>query len=145
MWRCRLVSVRGCWQTVPTDASCASLELSQGWGIDDVGRGSSCFWTLWRVLGASPKYMPGPISLQDINLKILNNWTNPVSIWGKIYPSFWLGMWQTFSHMQSTSGDSLRGLGVIRQVGEHFMIIGKLKPVHQSFVLFSFSIQGPKL
>ena len=58
---------------------------------------------------------------------------------------FWLGVWQTFSHMHSTSGDSLRGLGVIRQVGEHFIIIGKLKPVHQSVVLFSFSIQGPKL
>ena len=58
MWRCRMVSVRGCWQTVPTDASCASLELSQGWGIHDVGRGSSCFWTLWRVLGASQVFIP---------------------------------------------------------------------------------------
>ena len=74
-----------------------------------------------------------------------NRGDNSVSIWGKIYPSFWLGVWQTFGHMHSTSGDSLRGLGVIRQVGEHFMIIGKLKPVHQSVVLFSFPIQGPKL
>ena len=58
MWRCRQVSVRGCWQTVPTDASSASLELSQGWGIHDVGRGSSCFWTFWRVLGASQVFIP---------------------------------------------------------------------------------------
>ena len=47
--------------------------------------------------------------------------------------------------MHSTSEDSLWGFGVTRQVGEHFMIIGKLKPVHQSVVLLSFSIQGPKL
>ena len=114
------------------------------WAVDLPVFGlSGEFWVHPRYLYL--KYMPGPISLQDINLKILNNWTNPVSIWGKIYPSFWLGVWQTFSHMHSTSGDSLRGLGVIRQVGEHFMIMGKLKPVHQSVVLFSFSIQGPKL
>ena len=52
------VSVRGCWQTVPGDASCASLELSQGWGIHDVGRGSFCFGTFWRVLGASQVFIP---------------------------------------------------------------------------------------
>ena len=50
--------MRGCWQTVPTDASCASLELSQGGGIHDVGRGSSCFWTFWRVLSASQVFIP---------------------------------------------------------------------------------------
>ena len=46
------------WQTVPRDASCASLELSQGWGIHDVRRGSSCFGTFWRVLGASQVFIP---------------------------------------------------------------------------------------
>ena len=66
------------------------------------------FWVHPRYF--YPKYLPGPISLQD------NNWTNPVSIWGKIHPSFWLGVRQTFSHMHSTSGDSLWGSGVIRQV-----------------------------
>ena len=50
--------MRGCWQTVTTDASSASLELSQSWGIHDVGRGSSCFWTFWRVLGASQVFLP---------------------------------------------------------------------------------------
>ena len=43
------------------------------------------------------------------------------------------------------SGHSLWGFGVTRQVWEHFMIIGKTKPGHQSVVLLSFSIQGPKL
>ena len=114
------------------------------WAVDLPVFGlSGEFWVHSRYL--YPKYLPGPISLQDINLKILNNWTNPVSIWGKIYPRFWLGVRQTFSHMHSTSGDSLWGLGVIRLVWEHFMIIGKLKPVHQLVVLLSFSIQGPKL
>ena len=55
-----------------------------GWGIHDVGRGSSCFGTFRRVLGASQVFIPeileGPISLHGINLKILNKWTNPVSI-----------------------------------------------------------------
>ena len=46
------------WQTVPRDTSCASLELSQGWGIHDVGRGSSCSGTFWRVLGASQVFIP---------------------------------------------------------------------------------------
>ena len=35
------------------------------------------------------------------------------------------------------SGDSLWGFGVTRQVWEHFMIIGKSKPGHQSVVLLS--------
>ena len=37
------------------------------------------------------------------------------------------------------------GFGGTRQVLEHFIIIGKSKPAHQSVVLLSFSIQGPKL
>ena len=85
--------MRGCCQKVPKDASCASLELSQGgrfimWAVDlPVLRLSGEFWVHPRYL--YPKYSRGPISLHGINLKILNKWTNPVSIWGKIYPSFW--------------------------------------------------------
>ena len=139
--------MRGCRQTVPGDASCASPELSQGGGFMMWAVGLPVlgvfgeFWVHPRYL--HPKYLWGPISLHGINLKILNKLTNPVSIWGKIYPSFWLGVRQTFSHMHS--GDSLWGCGVTRQVREHFMIIGKSKPVHQSLVLLSFSIQGPNL
>ena len=85
--------MRGCWQTVPGDASCASLELSQGggfmmWAVDlPVWGLSREVWVHPRYL--YPKYSWGTISLHGINLKILNKWTNPVSIWGKIYPRFW--------------------------------------------------------
>ena len=84
--------MRGCWQTVPRDASCASLELSQGagfmmWAVDLPVLGlSGEFWVHPRYL--YPKYSRGTISLHGVNLKILNKWTNPVSIWAKIYPSF---------------------------------------------------------
>ena len=85
--------MRGCWQTVPRDASCAYLELSQGggfmmWAVDLPVLGlSGEFWVHPRYL--YPKYSRGPISLHGIDLNILNKWTNPVSIWGKIYLRFW--------------------------------------------------------
>ena len=35
-----------------------------------------------------PRYSRGPSSVHGINLKILNKWTNPVSIWGKSTQDF---------------------------------------------------------
>ena len=110
--------MRGCWRTVPRDASCASLELSQGdgfmmWAVDlPVLRLSREFWVHPRYLYL--RYFRRPTLVHGINLKILHKWTNPVSIWGKIYPSFCQGERQTFSRMHS--GDSLWGFWVTRQV-----------------------------
>ena len=79
--------------TVPRDASCASLESSQRggfmmWAVDlTVLRHSGEFWMHPRYL--YQRYSRGPISVHGINLKILDKWTNPVSIWGTIYPRFW--------------------------------------------------------
>ena len=141
----------GCWQAVLGDASCAAPGWSRcrGFMIWLLSRGSSCLrdfpgrygcissiYTRAMLVGACLGAWYYAEDFKQPHESCLHP--------GQNLPKFLVSKVRG-KHSVTCIVGICYCVGVAGEVWEHFMIIVKLKLVHQSVVLFLFSIQGPKL